>query len=94
MKVGLDVEEGNSGGNRNGESCSNNESNGTPVLLLSSGEAFVRCHDLGAWLLLGDTASVRRAVQPEYTLLPPCHSPGQVQEVTRPLASLLHQTAA
>ncbi|KAK4296564.1 hypothetical protein Pmani_030958 [Petrolisthes manimaculis] len=93
VKVGLDVEEGNND-NKNGDGCSNSENNGTPVLLLSSGEAFVRCKDLGAWLLLGDTASVRRAVQPEYTLLPPCHAPGQVQEVSRPLASLLHQTAA
>ncbi|XP_069984346.1 protein HIRA isoform X1 [Penaeus vannamei] len=64
---------------------------GTPVVLLASGEAFTRCHDLEAWLLLGDSASVRRVLQPEYTMLPPCH---QSEYKARPLASLLHQTAA
>ncbi|XP_071534897.1 protein HIRA isoform X2 [Panulirus ornatus] len=64
---------------------------GTPLLLLTSGEAFIRCHDLEVWLLLGDSASVRRIVQPEYTMLPPCHPS---DSCARPLASLLHQTAA
>ncbi|XP_042235898.1 protein HIRA-like [Homarus americanus] len=64
---------------------------GTPVLLLTSGEAFTRCQDLEAWLLLGDVASVRCVVQPEYTMLPPCHP---ADNCSRPLASLLHQTAA
>ncbi|XP_076063040.1 histone cell cycle regulator-like protein isoform X2 [Oratosquilla oratoria] len=66
--------------------------NRTPVVLLSSGEAYTRSQDLDAWLLLGDSASVRRALQPEYTLLPPCH-PREDRE-RRPLASLLYQTGA
>lgn len=64
---------------------------GTPVLLLTSGEAFTRCQQLEAWLLLGDCASVRRIVAPEYTMLPPCHPS---DNCAKPLASLLHQTAA
>lgn len=64
---------------------------GTPVLLLTSGEAFTRCPELEVWLLLGECASVRRVVQPEYTMLPPCHPS---DATAKPLTSLLHQTAA
>ncbi|XP_063868138.1 LOW QUALITY PROTEIN: protein HIRA-like [Scylla paramamosain] len=66
-------------------------SEGTPVLLLTSGEAFTRCPKLETWLLLGECASVRRVVQPEYTMLPPCHP---ADATAKPLTSLLHQTAA
>ncbi len=64
---------------------------GTPVLLLTSGEAYTRCPDLEVWLLLGESANVRRVVQPEYTMLPPCHP---TDTSAKPLTSLLHQTAA
>ncbi|XP_066956017.1 protein HIRA isoform X2 [Macrobrachium rosenbergii] len=64
---------------------------GTPVVLLTSGEAFARCQELEAWLLLGESSSVRRVLQPEYTMLPQCY---QSNPSLQPLNSLLHQTAA
>ncbi|CAL4066649.1 unnamed protein product [Meganyctiphanes norvegica] len=64
---------------------------GSIVILLTSGEAFTRCPDLDSWLQLGESASVRRALQPEYTVLPPCN-PHQAD--SRPFAALLHQTSA
>ncbi|XP_045597178.1 protein HIRA isoform X2 [Procambarus clarkii] len=78
-------------GRNGGVKCVQLTAEGTPVVLLTSGEAFTRCQDLEAWLLLGDVASVRSVVQPEYTMLPPCHP---AENCSRPLASLLHQTAA
>ncbi|XP_053650542.1 protein HIRA [Cherax quadricarinatus] len=78
-------------GRNGGVKCVQLTAEGTPVLLLTSGEAFTRCQELEAWLLLGDVASVRCLVQPEYTMLPLCHP---TDNCSRPLASLLHQTAA
>ncbi|KAK7024654.1 hypothetical protein SK128_009629 [Halocaridina rubra] len=63
---------------------------GTPVVLLTSGEAFTRCPDLESWLLLGESANVRKILQPEFTMLPQCFPNNSSAQ---PLASLLHQTA-
>ena len=63
----------------------------SPVVLLTSGEAYTRCSNLETWIQLGESAAVRRSVHPEFTMLQPCQPSNST---ARPLASILLQTAA
>ena len=85
--------EGKSGGVKAIQLASVDEKDSTctPVVLLTSGEAFTRCPDLETWMQLGENAAVRRSIQPEFTVLQSCQPNKQS---TRPLAAILLQTAA